>query len=349
MSVTILGIETSCDDTSAGVLQDGVLLSNVTYSQEIHSKYGGVVPELAARGHQQKIVPVVREALCVAGICGKELSGIAVTFGPGLSGSLLVGTSFAKGLSLSLNRPLIAVNHLHAHVLVHFIEVKGQEYAPPEFPYLCLLVSGGNTLIIQVRSPTEMHIIGQTLDDAAGEAFDKCAKAIGLPYPGGPCVSKLAEKGDPMAFRFARPNVSGYDFSFSGLKTSFLYTLRDAFGGDTHLIQPRIADLCASLEHTIIEILLKKVAAAVDTTRIPRVALAGGVSANETLRLRLREKGQHEGWKVYIPERDLSTDNGAMVALNGYLLYTEEALKNSSACSCLPFSRTTLEPAYREM
>ncbi|MDR3127419.1 MAG: tRNA (adenosine(37)-N6)-threonylcarbamoyltransferase complex transferase subunit TsaD [Tannerellaceae bacterium] len=314
--VTILGIESSCDDTSAGVLRDGELLSNVIASQEIHCQYGGVVPELAARAHQQHIVPVVSEALRQAGIGKEELSGIAVTQGPGLMGSLLVGTSFAKGLSLSLGSPLIGVNHLQAHVLVHFMGGRGIV-----FPFLCLLVSGGNTLILQVDSLWKMDILGKTIDDAAGEAFDKCGQALGLGYPGGPAVSGEAERGDSKAFRFARPRVGGYDYSFSGLKTSFLYTLRDRFGGERGLIEGHRADLCASLESTIVEILLDKLELAVRDTGIRRVALAGGVSANRLLRESLLSRGERWGCEVYIPSVSLTTDNGGMVALNGYLLY----------------------------
>jgi N6-L-threonylcarbamoyladenine synthase len=311
----ILGIESSCDDTSAGVVSDGELLSNVTYSQGIHGQYGGVVPELAARAHEQKIVTVVREALERAGVKKEELDGIAVTTEPGLMGSLLVGRMFARGLGLALGKEVIAVNHLRAHALVHYMKGGGE----PEMPWLCLLVSGGNTMIMKVKGVREMEVLGQTLDDAAGEAFDKCGKALGLGYPGGALVSKLGKEGDAKAYKFAKPRVGGYDYSFSGLKTSFLYTLRDRFAGDAEKIQGEKANLCASLERTIVDVLMEKVEKAVKDTGIKRVGLAGGVSANEALQQRLREKEVELGWKIYIPPLGLSTDNGGMVALTGYL------------------------------
>jgi N6-L-threonylcarbamoyladenine synthase len=313
--VTILGIESSCDDTSAGVVRDGELLSNVTYSQAIHEAYGGVVPELAARAHEQKIVVVVREALSRAGVKKEALAGIAVTTEPGLVGSLLVGELFAAGLGLSLGVEVIRVNHLRAHALVHYMKGGGA----PAVPWLCLLVSGGNTMLMKVKGLGELEVLGETLDDAAGEAFDKCGKALGLGYPGGAKVSALGKAGDAEAYKFAKPRVGGYDYSFSGLKTSFLYTLRDKLGGDEGRISAERANLCASLERTIVEVLLEKVEKAVRATGIKRVGLAGGVSANEALQARLGEKAVELGWEIYIPPLGLSTDNGGMVALTGYL------------------------------
>ena len=280
----ILGIESSCDDTSAAVLVGHKLLSNVIASQAVHTAYGGVVPELASRAHEQNIVPVVSEAIRRAGITAQDLDAIAFTRGPGLLGSLLVGTNFAKGLSLSLGIPMVEVNHLHAHVLAHFIEEEGEEHQSPEFPFLCLLVSGGNSQIILVRSASDMEIIGQTIDDAAGEAFDKCAKVMGLGYPGGPVVNRLANEGNPKAFAFSKPNVPDYDYSFSGLKTSFLYTLRDELEKNPNFIEERKADLCASLQATVIDILMKKLRQAAKDLGIRQVAVAGGVSANTGLR-----------------------------------------------------------------
>ena len=280
----ILGIESSCDDTSAAVLRGHTLLSNVIASQAVHTAYGGVVPELASRAHEQNIVPVVSEALRRAGVEPEQLDAIAFTRGPGLLGSLLVGTNFTKGLALALDIPMVEVNHLHAHVLAHFIQEEGEESDEPEFPFLCLLVSGGNSQIILVRSPFDMEIIGQTIDDAAGEAFDKCAKVMGLGYPGGPVVNRLANEGDPTAFAFSKPNIAGYNYSFSGLKTSFLYTLRDALANDPNFIEERKADLCASLQATVIDILMKKLRQAAKDLGIKQVAVAGGVSANTGLR-----------------------------------------------------------------
>lgn len=281
--ITILGIESSCDDTSAAVLQDGYLLSNVVAGQKVHELYGGVVPELASRAHQQNIVPVVDQALKQAGIDRSVLSAVAYTRGPGLMGSLLVGTSFAKGFSRALNIPMIEVNHLQAHILAHFIQVKGEEHSIPEMPFLCLLVSGGNSQIVLVKSLTEMEIVGQTIDDAAGEAFDKCAKVMGLPYPGGPMIDKLAKLGNPKAFQFSKPQIAGLDYSFSGLKTSFLYTLRDQMEINPHFIEENQADLCASLQETVISILMNKLRLAAKQYGIKHIALAGGVSANSGL------------------------------------------------------------------
>ena len=297
----ILGIESSCDDTSAAVITDGgLLLSNVIASQKVHEEYGGVVPELASRAHQQNIVPVVDAAIRRAGIDRRDLSAIAFTRGPGLIGSLLVGTSFAKGLSLGLRVPMVDVNHLQAHVLAHFIK-ETPETEVPEFPYICLLVSGGNSQIIVVRSPRDMEIIGRTIDDAAGEAFDKCAKVMGLPYPGGPHIDRLAAEGNPEAFRFARPRIEGLDYSFSGLKTSFLYTLRDNLRSDPDFIEKRRADLAASLQSTIIAILMDKLEKAIDSTGITTVAIGGGVSANSGVRQAVADMCARRGLKAFIP------------------------------------------------
>ena len=284
MDITILGIESSCDDTSASVIRNGVLLSNVIASQSVHESYGGVVPELASRAHQQNIVPVVHEALKRAGVDKSELSAVAFTRGPGLLGSLLVGTSFAKSFAQSLNIPLVDVNHLQAHVLAHFIQEPDVEPVQPKFPFLCLLVSGGNSQIILVKGYTDMEVIGQTIDDAAGEAFDKCAKVMGLPYPGGPFIDKLAKEGNPLAFQFNKPHIAGYDYSFSGLKTSFLYFLRDQIKINLDFIEENKADLCASLQKTIIDILMKKLEQAAKDLHVNQVAVAGGVSANSGLR-----------------------------------------------------------------
>ncbi len=319
----ILGIESSCDDTSAAVITDGgLLLSNVIASQSVHEEYGGVVPELASRAHQQNIVPVVDAAIRRAGIERGRLSAIAFTRGPGLIGSLLVGTSFAKGLSLGLRVPMVDVNHLQAHVLAHFIK-ETPDTEVPEFPYLCLLVSGGNSQIIVVRSAADMEIIGRTIDDAAGEAFDKCAKVMGLPYPGGPHIDRLAAEGKPEAFRFARPRIDGLDYSFSGLKTSFLYTLRDNLRQDPEFIEKRRADLAASLQAAIIDILMKKLEKAVDMTGITTVAIGGGVSANSGVRNAVADMCARRGLKAFIPERKFTTDNAAMVAIAGYFKYLE--------------------------
>ncbi|MDR2498860.1 MAG: tRNA (adenosine(37)-N6)-threonylcarbamoyltransferase complex transferase subunit TsaD [Tannerellaceae bacterium] len=322
MSTVILGIESSCDDTSAAVVSDGVLLSNVIAGQSVHEAYGGVVPELASRAHQQNIVPVVSEAIRRAGIERGNLSAVAFTRGPGLLGSLLVGVSFAKGLAASLEIPLIDVNHLHAHVLAHFIRTAEEVDRPqPRFPFLCLLVSGGNSQIIRVDSPFEMEIIGRTIDDAAGEAFDKCAKVMGLGYPGGPVVNRLAAEGNPSAFSFAKPNVAAYDYSFSGLKTSFLYTLRDRLALEPDFVERHKADLCASLQACIVEVLMRKLRKAAKDLRIAEVALAGGVSANSALRESLRAHAQQFGWTIHIPPIQFTTDNAAMVAITGHYKY----------------------------
>ena len=325
----ILAIESSCDDTSAAVLCDGVLLSNTTASQAVHEEFGGVVPELASRAHQLNIVPVVDAALKRAGVTTDELSAIAFTRGPGLLGSLLVGTSFAKGLALAHNIPLVEVNHLQAHILAHFIKteptptpsLKGGESASPNFPFLCLLVSGGNSQIVLVKDHYTMEIIGQTIDDAAGEAFDKCAKIMGLPYPGGPWIDRLAKEGNAEAFSFAKPNIPGYNYSFSGLKTSFLYFLRDNLKENPNFIEENKADLCASLQKTIIDILINKLKKAAKDLQITEIAVAGGVSANSGLRDALLDLGRRHHWKVHIPPFAYTTDNAAMVAQAGYYRY----------------------------
>ena len=338
MDITILGIESSCDDTSASVIRNGVLLSNVIASQSVHESYGGVVPELASRAHQQNIVPVVHEALKRAGVDKSELSAVAFTRGPGLLGSLLVGTSFAKSFAQSLNIPLVDVNHLQAHVLAHFIQEPDVEPVQPKFPFLCLLVSGGNSQIILVKGYTDMEVIGQTIDDAAGEAFDKCAKVMGLPYPGGPFIDKLAKEGNPLAFQFNKPHIAGYDYSFSGLKTSFLYFLRDQIKINPDFIEENKADLCASLQKTIIDILMKKLEQAAKDLHVNHVAVAGGVSANSGLRNAFIDYGQRKKWQVFIPKFAFTTDNAAMVAITGYFKY-----KAGDFCdvSLPPFSRVT--------
>jgi N6-L-threonylcarbamoyladenine synthase len=322
----ILAIESSCDDTSAAVLCDGVLLSNTTASQAVHEEFGGVVPELASRAHQLNIVPVVDAALKRAGVTTDELSAIAFTRGPGLLGSLLVGTSFAKGLALAHNIPLVEVNHLQAHILAHFIEAKDERQEAkgdgvPNFPFLCLLVSGGNSQIVLVKDHYTMEIIGQTIDDAAGEAFDKCAKIMGLPYPGGPWIDRLAKEGNAEAFQFAKPNIPGYNYSFSGLKTSFLYFLRDNLKENPNFIEENKADLCASLQKTIIDILINKLKKAAKDLKITEIAVAGGVSANSGLRDALLDLGRRHHWKVHIPPFAYTTDNAAMVAQAGYYRY----------------------------
>ena len=321
MDITILGIESSCDDTSAAVLRSNVLLSNVIASQAVHVKYGGVIPELASRAHQQNIIPVVDTALKEAGVAADRIDAIAFTRGPGLVGSLLVGVSFTKGLSIARNIPMVEVNHLQGHILSHFIDLRDRTLPHPDFPFLCLLVSGGHTQIVRVDSPLEMEIIGTTIEDAAGEAFDKCAKVMGLPYPGGPVIDRLAKEGDPKAFRFAHPRVEGYDYSFSGLKTSFLYTLRDAVAADPDFIETHKADLCASLQGTIVEILLDKLIRASKETGIRDIAIAGGVSANSGLRDGIAEAGRRRGWRTFLPEFKFTTDNAAMIAMAGYYRY----------------------------
>lgn len=355
-SVVILAIESSCDDTSAAVIRDGRLLSNVIASQKVHEEYGGVVPELASRAHQLNIVPVVDAALRRAGVAREELSAIAFTRGPGLLGSLLVGTSFAKGLALSLGIPLIEVNHLQGHVLAHFVEPSEEmkaalkmpdEIRHPEFPFLCLLVSGGNSQVVLVKAYNQMEILGQTIDDAAGEAFDKCAKVLGLPYPGGPHVDRLAKLGDPTHFHFARPNIPGYDYSFSGLKTSFLYTIRDLLkehGVETvDELAERIPnlreDLCAALQETVIDVLMRKLKRAAKDLGITQVAVAGGVSANSGLRQAFLDYGRRYRWQVYIPPFSFTTDNAAMVCQAGYFKYLDH---DFCPIDAVPYAKTTI-------
>jgi N6-L-threonylcarbamoyladenine synthase len=316
--MVILGIESSCDDTSAAVIRNGMLLSNVLAGQEVHQQYGGVIPELASRAHQQNIIPVTDRALHLAGLPPTAIDAIAFTRGPGLMGSLLVGISFAKGLSLATGAPLVEVNHLQGHILSHFIDVPEKQLPHPAFPFLCLLVSGGHSQIIVVKDFLTFEILGQTIDDAAGEAFDKCAKVMGLPYPGGPVIDRLAAQGNPHAFKFARPKAGGLNYSFSGLKTSFLYFLRDKTAENPHFVAQHTSDLCASLQHTIIEILLTNLIKAAERTGITEIALAGGVSANAGLRRRLTEEGAQRHWQVYLPELRFTTDNAAMIAITGY-------------------------------
>ena len=320
----ILAIESSCDDTSAAVLKDGILLSNVTASQSVHEEYGGVVPELASRAHQQNIVPVVDAAIKRAGITKEELNAVAFTRGPGLMGSLLVGVSFAKGFARSLGIPMIDVNHLQGHVLAHFIRESEDDHDQPTFPYLCLLVSGGNSQIVKVNSYKDMEILGQTIDDAAGEAIDKCSKVMGLGYPGGPIIDKLARQGNPEAFEFSKPDIAGYDYSFSGLKTSFLYHLRDWLKEDPDFIEHHKEDLAASLEKTIVDILMKKLRKAVKDTGIKQVAVAGGVSANNGLRNAFCDHAKRYHWKIFIPKFSYTTDNAAMIGITGYFKYLDK-------------------------
>lgn len=334
----ILGIESSCDDTSAAVIVDGILRSNVIASQKVHESYGGVVPELASRAHQQNIVPVVSDALRQAGVDKHDLSAIAYTRGPGLLGSLHVGTSFAKGLAIALDIPLLDVNHLHGHVLSHFIRNNADDRVP-EFPYLCLLISGGNSQLVVVESPYSMNIIGQTIDDAAGEAFDKCAKVMGLPYPGGPHIDRLAQQGDPKRFKFAKPNMPGFDYSFSGLKTSFLYTLRDNVKNDPDFVENNKSDLCASLQKTIIDILLSKLKAAIRETGVKHVAIGGGVSANGGIRQAVADLCRDMDVTAWIPPRQFTTDNAAMVAMAGYFKYLNH---DYSSLAIPPFARVTV-------
>jgi N6-L-threonylcarbamoyladenine synthase len=321
MGVTILAIESSCDDTSAAVIRDGYILSNLIAGQDIHMAYGGVVPELASRAHQANIVPVADQALKKAEIRIDEIDAVAFTRGPGLLGSLLVGTSFAKGFALACNIPLIEVNHLHAHILVHFILEKDKEIRVPVFPFLCLLVSGGHTRLIVMRSHLEMEIIGNTIDDAAGEAFDKCGKLMEFPYPAGPMIDKLASEGNKKAFSFSKPSVKGLDFSFSGLKTSFLYFLRDKLKEDPEFISKNRADLCASLQETIVSILISRLVRASQQTGIKEVGIAGGVSANSGLRNGLVRESEKRGWNPFLPPLRYTTDNAAMIGITGYYKY----------------------------
>lgn len=321
-NIYILGIESSCDDTAAAVLHNGKILSNVVATQEVHQKYGGVVPELASRAHQQNIVPVIHEALSRAGITKENLSAVAFTRGPGLMGSLLVGTSFAKSLSLGLRIPLLDVNHMQAHILAHFIEEEG--FDKPQFPFLALTISGGHTQIVRVSNYFEMEVIGETLDDAVGEAFDKSAKILGLPYPGGPLVDKKAQSGNPKAFVFPKPKVDGLNFSFSGLKTSVLYFIQKQLKENPGFIEENIEDICASIQHTIIGILMDKLKKAVKQTGIKQIAIGGGVSANSGIRKTLQEAQAKYGWKTYIPKFEYTTDNAAMIAIAGHYKFISE-------------------------
>ena len=321
--IYILGIESSCDDTSAAVLRNGVLLSNVTASQDVHFEYGGVVPELASRAHQQNIVPVVTAALKRAGITKEQLTAIAFTRGPGLMGSLLVGVSFTKGFARSLGIPMIDVNHLQGHVMAHFIKESDDDQSAPPFPFICLLVSGGNSQIVKVNAYNDMEVLGQTIDDAAGEAIDKCSKVMGLGYPGGPIIDKLARQGNPLAYQFSEPHIPGFDYSFSGLKTSFLYSLRKWVAEDPDFIEHHKNDLAASLEHTIVDILMNKLRKAVKQTGIKHVAVAGGVSANNGLRNAFRDHAKKYGWTIYIPKFSYTTDNAAMIGITGYYKYLD--------------------------
>lgn len=317
----ILAIESSCDDTSAAVLRGKVLLSNVTASQKVHEAYGGVVPELASRAHQQNVVPVVDQALKQAGITKEQLSAVAFTRGPGLMGSLLVGVSFAKGFARSLGIPMIDVNHLQGHVMAHFIKESDDDNTAPPFPFLCLLVSGGNSQIVKVNAYNDMEVLGQTIDDAAGEAIDKCSKVMGLGYPGGPIIDRLARQGNPKAYQFAKPNIPGLDYSFSGLKTSFLYSLQKWVKDDPDFVEHHKEDIAASLEHTIVDILMKKLRLAVKQTGIKHVAVAGGVSANNGLRNAFYDHAKRFGWTVYIPKFSYTTDNAAMIGVVGAYKY----------------------------
>lgn len=318
MSVVILGIESSCDDTSAAIISERNLMSNVTAGQDIHRLYGGVVPELASRAHQQNIVPVVDQALKQAGIERGDIDAVAFTRGPGLLGSLLVGTSFAKGFSVAMNIPMIEVNHLQAHILVHYLREESGDERSPSFPFICLLVSGGHTQLVMVKDHLTMEIIGRTIDDAAGEAFDKCAKLLGLPYPGGPHIDQLASEGDPGRFKFNKPRLEGFDYSFSGLKTSFLYFIRDRLKDDPGFIEKNKPDLAASLQYTVVDILMNKLKRASREMGVNQIALAGGVSANSGLRKAVREESAKRDWQVYIPPVRYSTDNAAMIAITGY-------------------------------
>ena len=336
----ILGIESSCDDTSAAILKDGLVLSNVIASQKVHEAYGGVVPELASRAHQQNIIPVVSEAIKRAGIEVKDIDAVAFTRGPGVLGSLLVGTSFAKGFALANHLPMIEVNHLQAHILANFIKEPGVESRQPSFPFLTLLVSGGNSQLIVVHDYLKMEMIGQTIDDAAGEAFDKCAKVMGLPYPGGPIIDRLAKEGNPERFTFNKPQIPGLDYSFSGLKTSFLYFLRDELKNNPDFIQDNLNDLCASLQKTVIDILMSKLKKAAKQTGIKQIAIGGGVSANSALQKAVHDEAARSGWEVFIPRLGFSLDNAGMVAVTGYYKYLAG---QSIGMDGTPFPRTTLE------
>lgn len=327
-SIIILGIESSCDDTSAAIIKNGKKLSNIIGSQKIHEKYGGVVPELASRAHQQNIVPVVHQAIKESGINKNQISAVAFTRGPGLLGSLLVGVSFAKSFGLALGIPIIDVNHMHGHILAHFIKEKNKIYNPPKFPFLCLTVSGGHTQIVKVNDYLDFELIGETIDDAAGEAFDKSAKTLGMKYPGGPLIDKYAQNGNPYAFKFGIPKVDGLNFSFSGLKTSILYFIQKNLKENPNFITHNLEDICSSIQHSIINILINKLEKASEQTRINEVAIAGGVSANSGLRKRLKQMEKTHNWKTYIPPFSYCTDNAAMIAITGYYKYL-----NNEFCS----------------
>ena len=338
--IYILGIESSCDDTSAAVLRNGVLLSNVTASQDVHRAYGGVVPELASRAHQQNVVPVVDQAIKKAGITKEQLSAVAFTRGPGLMGSLLVGVSFAKGFARALGIPLIDVNHLQGHVMAHFIKESDDDVSAPPLPFLCLLVSGGNSQIVKVNAYNDMEVLGQTIDDAAGEAIDKCSKVMGLGYPGGPIIDRLARQGNPHAYKFAEPQIPDLNYSFSGLKTSFLYNMRDWVAEDPDFIEKHKEDIAASLEFTIVDILMKKLRKAAKMTRIKHVAVAGGVSANNGLRNAFYDHAKRYGWTVYIPKFSYTTDNAAMIGIVGYYKYLDKQFCDISVPA---FSKVTFQ------
>ena len=339
-NIYILAIESSCDDTSAAVLRDGVLLSNVTASQAVHEAYGGVVPELASRAHQQNVVPVVDQALKKAGVAKEQLSAVAFTRGPGLMGSLLVGVSFAKGFARALGIPLIDVNHLQGHVMAHFIKESDDDMSAPPLPFLCLLVSGGNSQIVKVNAYNDMEVLGQTIDDAAGEAIDKCSKVMGLGYPGGPIIDRLARQGNPQAFKFAEPQIPELNYSFSGLKTSFLYSLRNWTAEDPDFVEKNKADIAASLEWTIVDILMKKLRKAVKQTGIKHVAVAGGVSANNGLRNAFHDHAKRFGWTIYIPKFSYTTDNAAMIGIVGHYKYLD---KQFCDISIPAFAKTTFK------
>lgn len=329
--VYILAIESSCDDTAAAVLRNDFVVSNIVANQSIHNQYGGVVPELASRAHQQNIVPVIDAALKEANICSSQLSAIAFTQGPGLMGSLLVGSSFAKSMAFGLNIPLIAVNHMQAHILAHFISEP--DFKKPEFPFLALTISGGHTQIVMVRDYFDMEVIGQTTDDAVGEAFDKSAKILGLPYPGGPLIDKNAKLGNPNAFTFTKPKVPGLDFSFSGLKTAILYFVKKSVAENPSFIEERLADICASIQHTIVEILMDKIKLAMLETGVNQIAIGGGVSANSGIREALASAENKYGWKTFVPKFEYTTDNAAMIGIVGYLKYKNGDFANSSVVS----------------
>ncbi|NQY68237.1 MAG: tRNA (adenosine(37)-N6)-threonylcarbamoyltransferase complex transferase subunit TsaD [Flavobacteriales bacterium] len=335
--VTIIAIESSCDDTSAAVIRDGVILSNIIANQEVHKQYGGVVPELASRAHQQNIVPVVTQALKDAGVDKTEINAVGYTRGPGLLGSLLVGTSFAKSFALALNIPLIEINHMHAHVLALFSKEKNKDYSHPNFPFICLTVSGGHTQLLKVNAPLDIELVGQSLDDAAGEAFDKSAKILGLEYPGGPLIDKYAQRGNPLKFKFPFPKAPDYNYSFSGLKTAILYFIRDETKKNELFIEENLDDICASIQYTIVEILFKKLKAVASDFDIKEVGIVGGVAANSGIRKRLKEEEKNSGWKTYSPSFEYCTDNAAMIGIMAHFKYLNNVFSNQ---------RTTAIPRY---